>query len=128
MTIKYLRPVVLIWISVAMSLSAYGQLDDAPRPQPGNLVGTVMDATGGIIPGASITADGPEPRDRATAIANGDAFFTLAGLNAGVSYRVTVAAPGFAVWTSQVIILNPGQTSIIRRRIVDRASFSLELF
>ncbi len=109
MILKHLSLFVVVGVAGAAPLCAYGQLEPAPQPQPASIVGTVTDATGGEIPGASVTVDGPEPGDHHDMSANGEASFTLSDLHPGVSYRVTVKAPGFAEWTSPDVRLRPGQ-------------------
>ncbi|WP_255462504.1 carboxypeptidase-like regulatory domain-containing protein [Granulicella sp. WH15] len=109
MSLKHLSLFIVIGVAGAAPSCAYGQLEQAPQPQPASLVGTVMDATGGAIPRASVAVDGSEPGDHRDVSANDEASFTFSDLHPGVSYRVTVNAPGFAEWTSSPFRLRPGQ-------------------
>jgi hypothetical protein len=88
-------------------------LADAPRPQPGIIVGTVVDVQNDPIPGATVTLEGPVVRDSRTLESNDNGFFEFKDLDPGTAYHVTISAPGFANWTSPEIMLTPGQYVIV---------------
>jgi len=106
MRIKYFFYAFLFCL---FSIHATSQQISAPEPQPATITGTIADADGDIIPGATVTIDGRDPSDHRTVVASDNAFFTLDGLHASVSYYLTISAKGFADWTSSSIILTPGQ-------------------
>lgn len=81
----------------------------APDPQPADLNGTVTDADGDLVPGATVVLDGPAAPNHQTQVANDSGFFQFAGLKAGGPYRVTVSAKGFESWVSDPITLAAGQ-------------------
>jgi hypothetical protein len=89
-------------------MSLCGQQPSAPQPQPA-IIGTVVDVQNDAIPAAEVTLEGPEAADHATAKTSAEGFFKFTSLRSGVSYHVTVAAKGFAGWTSPAITLQPGQ-------------------
>ena len=89
-------------------MSLGGQQSSAPQPQP-TIIGTVTDIQNEAIPDAVVTIEGPTPSDHAIARTNAEGFFTFPSLRPGVSYRVIVAAKGFADWSSPAITLQPGQ-------------------
>ena len=89
--------------------SAEAQQLPAPAPQPGSIVGTAMDTNGGTIPNASVVVQGIIPADRYTTKTNDFGFFQIAGVNAGISYRLRISAKGFGDWSLPSITLNPGQ-------------------
>lgn len=60
--------------------------------QSGGVNGTVVDESGGILPGCSISIDGPGGSQ--TTFADGSGAFSFAGLAAG-TYEVTIALSGF---------------------------------
>lgn len=81
----------------------------APSPQPGSISGTVMDTNGDIVPGAVVVLEGPGAGQSRTMLANDTGAFHFDDLRPGVSYRVQISAHGFVGWTSQPIVLSPGQ-------------------
>jgi Carboxypeptidase regulatory-like domain len=87
-------------------------LPDAPRPQPGIIVGTVTDVNNDTVPGATVVLEDPILKDPRTVISNNNGFFQFNNVEPG-SYHVTVSAQGFADWTSPAIILKPGQYAIL---------------
>jgi len=84
-----------------------------PESQLGGISGTVTDVNDAGISGATIVLEGPSPGDRRTAATNDNGFFEISNVKPGISYHVTVAATGFANWTS-TFILDPGQYKILR--------------
>ena len=85
----------------------------APAPQPAAITGTVMDRSGGIIPGAQVTLTAPGDVPPRTEIANANGGYAFEDLQPGVTYRVAISASGFANWTSPAIVLAPGQYYIL---------------
>src|SRR5438270_13655605 len=106
MRIKFAFFILLGCLS-AVHLS--GQQISAPEPQTGTVTGTVEDVDGGVVPGATVTSDGPAPGDHHTVTADENGFFTLNGLRPATSYKVTINAKGFAACTSPAMLLTPGQ-------------------
>jgi hypothetical protein len=60
----------------------------------GRVIGTVTDATGAIIPGATITLMNPDTAATQTAVADSGGNFTFAALLRG-NYKITATQPGF---------------------------------
>jgi hypothetical protein len=89
-------------------------LPDAPKPQPGIIVGTAVDVNDDAIPGATVTLEGPVVNDSRTVASNDNGFFEFKDLEPGTGYHVTISAPGFANWTSPEIMLKPGQYVIVK--------------
>jgi hypothetical protein len=84
-----------------------------PAPQSGTIEGTVLDVNGGTVPGASATLQGPAPEDHRTAVANQNGFFRFDSVKPATPYRLIVSAQGLANWTSNAVILKPGQFFIL---------------
>jgi hypothetical protein len=80
-----------------------------PEEQAATISGTAADGSGDVIPGAAVALDGPAPADHHTTVANEDGGFVFNGLNPGTPYHVTISAKGFADWSSQPVVLTPGQ-------------------
>jgi hypothetical protein len=68
--------------------------DRGPMNQRAEVSGTVLDSTGAVIPGATITLHRISTTDTRTTHAAPDGRFVLAGVPPGV-YRVEVSSPGF---------------------------------
>jgi hypothetical protein len=83
-------------------------LPSAPDASPAELNGTVTDASGDLIPGATVVLEGPDASSHRTQVANDSAFFQFAGLKPGGPYRITVTANGFQNWSSAPITLAAG--------------------
>lgn len=86
---------------------------DAPRQQPGIIVGTAVDVNNEPVPGASVTLQGPALRDPRAIVSNDSGFFEFKDLEPGSPYHVIISAVGFADWTSDEVILKPGQYVIL---------------
>lgn len=81
----------------------------APVPQNGTIAGTVLDINGGVVPAATVVLSGPTPAEHRSVVASDNGFFQFSSVKTGVPCYVTVSAPGFAAWTSQEIMLQPGR-------------------
>jgi hypothetical protein len=83
----------------------------APGQQvnPASIIGTVVDVQHDVIPAAAVVLSGPTPADHSAISSNATGFFAFNNLRAAVPYRLTIAANGFAPWTSPSITLKPGQ-------------------
>jgi hypothetical protein len=91
------------------ALFASAQEIAAPTPQTSSLLGTIADTDEASVPGATVSVDGPSPSEHYTATADQDGSFTIQGLHPAVSYHVTVSAQGFERWSSDPVVLTPGQ-------------------
>ncbi len=78
----------------------------------GNLVGTILDASGAAVPNASVTVrnTGTDIRSSVTANANGE--YRLSNLLPG-TYELTVSAPGFTASTTKNVAVQLNQTTTI---------------
>ena len=88
---------------------AHGQLPSAPEPTPASISGFAVDSDGAALPGAMVSADGPDAADHTSIKADDAGYFRLTSLRAGVEYRVTLSEKGFAAQTFDKIVLLPGQ-------------------
>ena len=92
---------------------AAAQLVSAPEPQTGTIVGTVIDGTGSVVPNATVMLEGRSKDDLRTLLSGGNGFFTFAGVRSATPYHIVVSSKGFANWTSNNIVLTPGQYFIV---------------
>ncbi len=88
-------------------------LPDAPKPQPGIIVGTVVDVNNDPVPGASVALQGATLKSPRAVVANNNGFFELNDVEPGNPYQLTITAPDFADWTSPDVTLQPGQYLIL---------------
>ena len=92
-----------------LPIAARGELIDAPQPQRGSIRGVVTDVDDALIPGATVTIDGPAGSQHRTLMTDERGSFELEDLDPTVAYKITVSAKGFADWTSPAVVLTPGQ-------------------
>ena len=88
----------LLWLSVG---SAVAQFDT------GTVSGTVVDSSGALLPGASVTVANTGTGATVSLKSNGAGIFTASALPFG-TYTVTATAPGFGTTTSKDVVLNVG--------------------
>jgi len=107
--------VVLLCLCGSRKSSAQEQLPplpDATRPQPGVIVGTVVDVNDDAIPGATVVLESPALQSPRTVVSNDKGFFEFSDVEPE-TYHVKIRASGFADWASPEVALNPGQYVIL---------------
>lgn len=88
--------VMAVWLTSSTAASA-----GAAQGPAVELRGRVMDATGGVIPGAVVVLD--SPNGARTAAAGRDGQFAFPAVTMG-GYRLTVAHPGFATAVRDMVV------------------------
>ena len=86
------------WIAAACLILACSTV---ARAQTAGISGTVVDETGGGVPGATVQLTGPARRDLTTSGQGGS--YRFAALPAG-AYQVTVSLVGFSQATRDVVV------------------------
>jgi hypothetical protein len=86
---NFLALALVVCASMALSPRAFGQATD------GNITGTVTDATGAAVPGASVEAENAATGVKTTATSNRQGEYRVENLLVG-TYKLSVSAPGFA--------------------------------
>jgi Carboxypeptidase regulatory-like domain len=86
-----------------------GQRIDAPDPRTGEITGTVIDANHNPVPDANVDLEGRVRSESRKIEADDKGFFDLSGVQPGITYHITVSAPGFSKWNSGTVVLHPGQ-------------------
>jgi hypothetical protein len=107
--------VVLLCLCGSRKSNAQEQLHllpEAPTPEPGIIVGTVIDVNDDSIPGATVVLQGPTLKSPRTLVSNDSGFFEFKDVEPA-TYRVKISAQGFADWTSADLALKPGQYVIL---------------
>lgn len=80
--------------------------------QSGQIMGTLTDVNGNVVPGATVVLAGPETADRRTVETGENGFFKFDDVKSGVPYRLNVTAMGFAD-SSSAITLDPGEVKLL---------------
>ena len=96
---------LLALLFLCVSASVFAQVNT------GSITGTVKDASGGVIPGATITATNVATSVARTLESGSLGNFTLQALPVG-NYRVKVTAPSFKTWETAVEVTVGGTTSL----------------
>ena len=98
------------WLLVALGLVA--GVTSVAQSGRGTLTGTVKDANGAILQGATLTLTGTNTGSRFTAIASADGLFTFPELPPG-TYALTITARGFELFTQNGITVYVGSTATV---------------
>ncbi len=93
--------VVLLLTAILFSLSAFGQNAN------GNIAGTVIDASGAVVPQAAVVLTDEATNVKRDTVSNNSGFFNFAAVQPG-SYTVTVTAKGFRPWEERTIVMTQG--------------------
>src|SRR3989304_5947172 len=96
---------LLFCIGVLTSV-AFGQLPTA------TILGVVKDATGAVVPGASLTAHNTETGQTRTAVSAGDGSYRFSGMPVG-SYEIRVEQSGFQTAVRSGLTLSVGQEAVV---------------
>ena len=108
-------------MALALSTSAFAQSTPPPEAQAGQIMGTVVDVNGNVIPGATVVLVAPDPGDRRTIQADENGFFKFDDVKPGVAYQVNITSTGFAD-SSSAVSIDPGQVKILGSVQLDLAT------
>lgn len=98
------RGLLLITLTaMILAGSMLAQSFDAAHANTGSILGTVVDTSDDPIPGATVVLQGGSG-DRLTAVTKEDGTFAFQQAKPGTTYQISVAAQGFADWTSSVSV------------------------
>jgi len=98
-----------IIIPIAVLVTVLAVAPASAQQTTGIIAGRVLDAQGGVVPGASVTALHTETGFTRTVVSDDQGSYRLQGLPVGV-YNVTVELVGFTTVERQGIIVSVGQT------------------
>ena len=107
---KFVSILLICLFGAAIALS---QQVPVSSPQAGKAIGTVMDVNGGVVPNATVVLRGLSPGDDPRVLSRATGFFEFDNVKPGTPYHVVVSAPDFADWTSNTVLLTPGQFFIL---------------
>ena len=80
----------------------------AEEPAGGVICGTVLDANGAEVEGATVVLEGAGGREQRGATTDGTGFFRFSSVAPG-SFKVVVTAKGFSNWSSAGLTLHPNE-------------------
>ena len=98
----------MIALALTPTVPAFAQTMPATET-PAQIMGTVIDANGDVVIGATITLAGSDSIDRRSIETSENGFFQFDNLTPAVPYQLIIDANAFAEWRSPSIILEPGQ-------------------
>ena len=113
MTPPISRCVRALFFYICTATMTVAQQLSAPEAQPGTIIGTVLNFRGDVVSRATVVLRGPNRDDVRSISAQENGSFKFDSVNAGIPYHLSVSAAGFANWTSNEIILAPGQYLIL---------------
>jgi hypothetical protein len=90
---------------------ASAQSTEARNTKTGSILGTVVDSNNDTIPNATVVLHKPVG-DPLTVVTKDDGSFAFHDVTPGIAYQITVAAEGFAEWSSSVTV-EPGQEKTV---------------
>jgi hypothetical protein len=124
MTIR--SPFSFACLAVAICVSARPVLAAAQetpgQPTPGAISGAVTDPSGAVVPGATVTLENASAGNRVS-VSNGEGNFEFTALEPG-TYKLTIAAKGFALWLSAKVVVHPGDNNVLPPVVLQIASAS----
>jgi hypothetical protein len=105
---RVFRLLLALAISVGISAHANGQ-----GGATSSLSGVVTDASGAVIPGATVTAKNDATAAESSAVTSEQGSFSIPALNAG-TYTVTVTLMGFKTAVLNKVVLNAGVPAAVK--------------
>jgi hypothetical protein len=87
---------------------AHAAEESAGGVSGGMVCGTVLDANGAEVEGATVTLEEASGKDRRGATTDDNGFFRFNSVEPG-SFKVTVTAKGFSNWSSAGLMLHPNE-------------------
>src|SRR4030043_2443972 len=105
---------ILFVIVACLSLLSFAS---AQELQSGSIRGRVIDDSGQVLPGVSITISGPALLGKVTAVTNAEGFFRAPNLTPGAGYEIRAEVSGFETTVQTGIIVNLGKTISIEIRM-----------
>ena len=109
-TLVYVRVAVVCALAVLFARSLPAQ------PASSTLAGRVVDADGGVLPGASVTARLTGGAGEWTATTGHEGRFVIPSLRPG-SYEVVVSLSGFSDWRASDVVVAVGRETLVDARL-----------
>jgi hypothetical protein len=127
MTMNRIRQSFLCLMILTLAVCLGTVTLNAQTSTEGSIAGTVTDPAGAVVPNVAITIHNMGTNAEIKLISDASGFFKAPLLEPG-TYKVTFAAPGFATYHADNVIVQVGQvTSILPRLTVGASSASVEV-
>jgi hypothetical protein len=99
------------WVAFVLCIAvfSFAAKAHAQAAGTGSIQGSIADATGAIIPGASVTATNAATQVKHTSVTAGGGLYSFPNLDIG-TYTVEVAAQGFEHYSQSNIVLEVGSS------------------
>ena len=101
-----------VWVLALMALAAGGADAQSVGATTGSLNGRIADASGGVLPGVTVTATSPALQGARTTISNEEGAYRLPGVPPGV-YTVQYDLGGFGTVIREGINIGVGVTATV---------------
>ena len=98
---RFITGLVVAWVLLGAAGAAFGQAGVTTA----NVQGTVKDAQGSVVPGASVVARHEPSGTAYEAVTQADGRFLLSGLRVGGPYTISASLPGFTTETLKDLTL-----------------------
>jgi hypothetical protein len=85
-----------------------GLIPATAQQTTGTVSGVVQDASGAKVPQATVVLLNLENKSERKTLSNGSGNFTIAAVQSGLQFQMTVSMKGFDSWQSQPFALRPG--------------------
>ena len=96
------------WLALLVTGLLLLQSSALAQETTGSVSGAVKDATGALIPRATVLLTNLQNKSERKTISNSAGNFTIASVTPALSYQVTISLVGFKSWQSQPFPLQPG--------------------
>src|ERR1039457_654486 len=96
------------WLALLVTGLLLLQSPALAQETTGSVSGAVKDATGALIPRATVLLTNLQNKSERKTISNSAGNFTIASVTPALSYQVTISLAGFKSWQSQPFPLQPG--------------------
>jgi hypothetical protein len=109
-----------VLVLLILSLFAFGQAET------GMITGTVTDASGAVVPNATVTATNTQTQQIRNTTSNSAGIYTLTNLQPGI-YSVSVQAANFGAFTRQVQVTVGGRSGLDAQLAVQATGTTVEV-
>jgi hypothetical protein len=104
------------WLAAALMSAVFSVPVFAQGGTTSSIIGTVSDASGGVIPGASVVVKSAATGVEFTATTNEQGGFTIPAVNPG-TYTVTVTLSGFKTVVLNDVVVNAATPASVRAKM-----------
>jgi hypothetical protein len=95
-------------VAVALFITGYAPFVHAQGVTTGVITGVVVDAQGGVVPGASVTALHVPSGTTYEGVSQADGRFFIPGMRVGGPYKLSASLPGFGTETQENVTVTLG--------------------